>query len=80
MAGLYNRFQNFPRHHRAVTPSNSVDLTEEAMIYCDTAGTVAVHDHGGVSKTYTVLAGDILPIICRRVLSTGTTATVTAIY
>lgn len=80
MAGLYNRFQHFPRHHVAVSPSNDADLPQESMIFVDTSGTVAVHDSWGRAKTYTVVAGDILPVIVKRVLATGTTSTVTALY
>jgi hypothetical protein len=77
MSSFWNRFAQFPRKHRTITPDNSVDLLAKdgMIIYCGTAGTIAVHDQDGVSVTYTVLAGDILPLVVRRVLATGTTVT-----
>ena len=77
MSAFWNRFAHFPRKHRTITPSDSTDLLAKdgMVIYCGSAGTIAVHDQDGVSITYTVVAGDILPLVVRRVLSTGTTVT-----
>lgn len=75
MSNLYNRFEEFPRHHVTITPSDANDLVREMLICAGGAGTLAVHDSNGTAVTYTVVAGDILPIIAKRVLVTGTTAT-----
>lgn len=75
MSSMFNRFAEFPRTHITLTPHNSNDLIREMLIFCGTDGTIAVHDQNGTAVTYTVVAGDILPIIAKRVLSTGTTVT-----
>lgn len=77
---MFNRFAEFPRHHVSITPNDSADLSREMLIYAATAGAIAVHDMDGTAITYTVQIGDILPIIAKRVLSTGTTATVVGLY
>lgn len=65
------------RRHLAIAPSDSADLPViPRVIYCQTAGNVAIRDVAGVDVTYTVMAGQILPFSAQRVLSTGTTATV----
>lgn len=63
--------------HFAITPSDSADLSERTRaIYCQTAGTVRLRDCQDNDITYTVFAGLILPFVAKRVLATGTTATV----
>lgn len=80
MNSNFNRFAEFPRNHVAITPSDSADLPREMLIYCTVAGNVVVRDSNGTNMTYTVVAGDILPIIVKRVLATNTTATVIGLY
>lgn len=75
MGSMYNRFEEFPRHHVVITPSDANDLTREMLIYAGGAGTITVHDSNGTPATYNLTAGDIVPIVAKRVLSTGTTAT-----
>lgn len=74
---------------QAVTPSDSTDLQYTTRgLYVGGAGNVTVDMYGPlnpngpdrslnpVTVTFTgVTAGSILPIACRRVRSTGTTAT-----
>ena len=73
---MFNRFAEFPRHHVSITPSDANNLSREMLIFCGTTGTIAVHDVNGVAVTYTIdTAGSILPIIAKRVLSTGTNVT-----
>lgn len=72
----FNRFAEFPRNHVTITPNNSTDLAREMLILCGTTGTIAVHDSNGTAITYTIdTPNSILPIICKRVLATGTTVT-----
>jgi hypothetical protein len=67
----------------AITPADGSDLSKKAYgLYVGGAGDVAVHmvnEDAGEEDTSVVFAGCpagmILPIIVRRVLSTGTTAT-----
>lgn len=65
----------FPKTHRTLTASDTVDFTDLYNIYCGTAGNVAAVDYHGTVVTYAVQAGDILPIPCKRVNATGTTVT-----
>ena len=66
-----------------VTPSNSDNISETASLYVTADGTLAVGfaDAPGSSISLgTVTAGQILPFSVKRVYSTGTTATVVALY
>lgn len=60
--------------HLAITPGPDPIVPRPRALYCNTAGTVTVVDRGGVSLTYTVSAGQILPF--RAVRITAATATV----
>lgn len=67
----------------AVTPSNTVDLTNITTgIFVGGAGTLKVDMPGTSAYTFTsVAAGVYLPLRVKRVYSTGTTATnITALY
>lgn len=68
----------------AVTPSDTVDLTSPAKaLYVGVTGNVVAIPLGsGVAVTFVgVPAGTILPIQCKRVNSTSTTATsIVALY
>lgn len=61
----------------AITPNDSTDLTTEARgIYVGGTGAVTLIGSDGATIAFSAVpAGAILPIIARRVLSTGTTAT-----
>jgi hypothetical protein len=61
----------------AITPSDTVDLPYDTrLIYIGGAGAVTVIDTKGNSRVYTALAlGNWHRISARRVMSTGTTAT-----
>ena len=62
--------------HAAITPSNSSDLpVRPRVVYCQTGGTAVLRDKAGVELSYTLVAGQILPLSPVRVLATGTTAT-----
>jgi hypothetical protein len=69
---MFNRYAEFPQTHFTITPSNDNDLKFPMIIYCGSSGTIAIHDKNGTAVTYTVIAGDILPVLAARVLSTGT--------
>ena len=75
MNSMFNRFAEFPQTHVTITPSDANDLNRAMIIYCGSAGDIAVHDKNGTAVTYTVAQGDILPLLVLRVLSTGTTVT-----
>lgn len=66
----------------AVTPSDSTEVKCQAL-YVGGAGNVAIlarDDSAAVTLT-AVPAGTVLPIACRKVMSTNTTATsIVAIY
>jgi hypothetical protein len=61
--------------HFAVTPSDTVSMPVVTGIRCGSAGDITAVDEDGTAITYTVVAGEILPIKVRRVNSTGTTVT-----
>jgi len=62
--------------HFAITPSDSTDLPiRPRVLYCAADGTAVVRDGVGNDLSYSLLAGDILPVSAVRVLATGTTAT-----
>lgn len=67
---------------QVITPNNAVDLAfVTKAIYCATAGNVAlIAQEDTASVTLPVLAGQVLPVRAKRVLATGTTATVYAMY
>ena len=75
-----NRFLSGPAGtHFEVTPSNTVDLEPRPRGFrVLTDGNLALMDEAGVSITYAVSAKEIIPFAAKRVLATGTTATVVA--
>ena len=67
----------------AVTPSDSVSLSLVcSALYIGAAGTVAVVQADGTVVSFVgALAGSIIPIQCKRVNATGTTASsIVALY
>lgn len=66
----------FPTRAEAVTPSDTTEYDLGIAVYVGGAGDVVVEPfHGGNTVTFSPSAGDMLPVLCRRVLATGTTAT-----
>jgi hypothetical protein len=62
--------------HAAVTPSDTVNFGQARALYVGGAGNVAVVDLDGTAVTYVgVPAGTFLPVQCKRVNATSTTAT-----
>jgi len=61
----------------AVTPSDTTELSPIARsLYIGVEGNIKVTTEAGSDITFVgVTAGSILPVRCRRVFSTGTTAT-----
>ena len=64
-------------HAVAVTPSDAVNLSPEASaLYVGVGGDVKVNVLDGSTVTFVgVAAGSILPVRCKRVFATDTTAT-----
>jgi hypothetical protein len=76
MNNNFNKAAEFPAEQFTITPSNTDGIPQGPLvIYALTAGTIAAVDKNGTAVTYTVAAGDLLPILVVRVNSTGTTAT-----
>lgn len=69
------RDREFAGHHQAIVQSDTVNLPQDMVIYCNAAGDVSVLDHYGTTMVYTVTAGQIIPVIAKRVNDTGTTLT-----
>ena len=61
----------------AITPADGSDLADYIRAICigTTAGVVVYHDWDGVARTTGALTTGLHPLLARRILSTGTTAT-----
>lgn len=70
----YNPFQ-IVRNAEAVTPSDTIDLTNYGILYIETGGNVKVDLAGSGTVTYTLESGEFLPVLVKRVYATGTDAT-----
>jgi hypothetical protein len=70
----------FGRKSRAVTPNDSTDLDPYARVVCVSTGNISVvpvENADNVPVPFlAVAAGFVVPFQVRRVMSTGTTATV----
>jgi hypothetical protein len=65
--------------HFAITPANTDLAIIPRALWVDDDGDLVIRDAGGVDVTYSVTAGQILPIRAVQV-RTGTTATVVGWY
>lgn len=78
MNSFFNRFAEFPKRHKDITSlkSNTVDLPTPMLVLCGTTGTISAVDENDVAITYTIdAANSILPIVVKRINSTGTNVT-----
>ena len=67
---------SFPLRAVTISPSNSIIHSQGIQVFVNGAGDVRVEPfYGGNTVTFTVEPGQLIPVVCRRVLSTGTTAT-----
>jgi hypothetical protein len=66
----------YPGGAVAITPSNTVNLTNPSVVYVGSTGNVRVLTAQGDDVTFSnVPAGAVLPVQVIRVYSTSTTAT-----
>ncbi len=88
MSGVLMDFADKPeapaRHAAVVTPNDGADLPGGPcrFLYVTGGGTlnvIAMEDQAAVSLG-TVSAEALIPLRCRRVMATGTTATVVALF
>lgn len=80
---LKNELRAYVRDGISVTPSDTVDLTVgDALIYVGGAGSIKLKLASGNDVTFSeVPAGMFMPVLAKRVFSTGTTATnILALY
>ena len=63
------------QEHEAITPSDTVNLKVPMAIRCGSAGNVALVNSFDVVLVYTVVAGETLKVLAKRINATGTTAT-----
>lgn len=69
------------RRWAAVTPSDTARLAKvPAALYCTVTGNVVIKGDDGVSATFPMVQGQILPVRPFFVMATNTTATVIALY
>lgn len=75
-------FPMYPGGGRAITPSDTANLSYPSVVYVGVAGTVRVLTAQGDDVTFTgVLGGTVIPVQVVRVYATNTTATnMVAIY
>lgn len=65
-----------PHKAAAVTPSDTVNFARAGWVFVGGAGVVAaVPDQQDTAVNFTVPAGATLPVLCKRVNLTNTTAT-----
>jgi hypothetical protein len=65
------------RRLAAVTPSDAADLPRYGCLKVGSAGSVAMiaaDDPDGGVQSWAAQAGEVIPVVVRRVLATGTTA------
>lgn len=63
-------------HHAAITPDDVANLDALSFVYVGGDGNVAAVTKDDTVVTYVGMsAGDILPVLCKRVNDTNTTAT-----
>lgn len=60
---------------KTIVPSDSVDQPKYRALYVQADGDAVLRDFQDNDETFTVTAGQILPLQPKRVLATGTTAT-----
>ena len=66
----------FPIHGAVVTPHDTNDLASPGYVRADGAGAIVVLPYGSAAAiTLNVVAGEFVPCMVLRVLSTGTVAT-----
>lgn len=72
----------FPQSAVAITPSDVDTFSAGVNVYVGGAGAVVVSPEGGQADvTFTVVAGQVIPVTVLAVKATGTTATgLVAIY
>lgn len=68
---------SYPDRAFDLTPSDADEFIDAAVcVYVGASGDVAVEPwRGGNTVTFSLSAGDFVPVAVRRVLATGTTAT-----
>lgn len=80
-AGMVGNGTQPATRHFEITPSDDNDLTPQPRVLrVLTEGNLAIQDFGGVEITYAVTAGEVFMFAPKRVLATGTTATVAGWY
>ena len=80
MNNMFNRYAEFPKHQVAITPSDTLAIPKGPLIVMAlTDGTLIAVDNSNSSITYTVAAGDILPLLVKRI-GASSTATCVGLY
>ena len=68
------KIQN-PKDGASVTPSDTIDLAKDGVLYIGVAGDVKVVTNQNTTLTFTAHPVGYMPVIVKKVFSTGTTAT-----
>lgn len=71
---IFGVIPQFPVCAVLIAPHDTDEFEHPVAVRCDAAGAVTVEPYGtpGATVTFTVLAGEVLPVMVRKVLDTGT--------
>lgn len=76
MNNNFNKAAEYPREQFAISKSDTVNIPQAPVIICAlTAGTLTIVDMNDTAITYTLAAGQLAPVLAKRVNATSSTAT-----
>lgn len=75
-SSVWSKDKVLPRNHNPITASDTVNLPDHSAVVLLTDGDVAAVDKNDTVMIYSLLAGQTVPVICKRINATGTTAEV----
>lgn len=77
---LWNRYNKAAKNHKVIVPSDTVNMSTPCILVAKTAGTVTFLSYNDQVVEWTVVVGQTIPVVAKRVNATGTTATLVGIY
>lgn len=79
-SSVWSKDKVLPRNQEEIVASDTVNLPDHSVVVALTPGTVAAVDKNDTVVTYDLLGGMMVPVICKRVNATGTTAEVARVW
>lgn len=77
---LWNRYNKYAKNQKTIVPSDTVNMPTPCILVAQTAGTVSLVSYNDQVVSWTVVAGQTIPVVAKRVNATGTTATLVGIF